>query len=73
LIQEHGYPLRGVAYDHHDQRVEIMLGDLEGTRRHLTRGIAHVESVDILRDSNGQDRVLRLSHGRGQTLLTLEH
>lgn len=72
LIQEHGYPLRGVAYDHHDQRVEIMLGDLEGTPRHLTRGIANVQSVDILRDSDGRDRVLRVAHGRGQTLLTLE-
>ena len=73
LIQEQGYPLRGVAYDHHDERVEIMLGDLEGARRHLTRGIAHVQSVDILQDSDGRDRVLRVAHGRGQTLLTLEH
>lgn len=71
LIQEHGFPLRGVAYDRHDQRVEIMLGDLEGTR-HLTRGIADVQSVDILRDADGRDRVLRVAHGRGQTLLTLE-
>ena len=73
LIQERGYPLRGVVYDPHDERVEIMLGDVEGTRRHLTRGIAHVESIDILQDSEGHDRVLRLAHGRGQTLLTLEH
>jgi hypothetical protein len=73
LIQERGYPLRGVVYDPHDERVEIMLGDAEGTRRHLTRGIAHVESLDILQDSDGRDRVLRLAHGRGQTLLTLEH
>jgi hypothetical protein len=72
LMQEHGYPLLGVAYDHHDQRVEIMLGDLEGTRRHLTRGISHVRSVDVLRDAGGRDRVLRVAHGRGQTLLTLE-
>jgi hypothetical protein len=72
LIQEHGYPLRGVTYDGNDKRVEIMLGDLEGTRRHLTRGIAHVQSVDILHDSDGRDLVLRVAHGRGQTLLTLE-
>lgn len=72
LIQEHGYPLRGVAYDRHDERVEIMLGDAEGARRHLTRGIANVESVDILKDTDGRDRVLRVAHGRGQTLLTLE-
>lgn len=73
LIQEHGYPLLGAAYDHHDQRVEIMLGDLEGTRRHLTRGISNVRSVDVLRDAGGRDRVLRVAHGRGQTLLTLEN
>src|SRR5688572_12678198 len=73
LMQEHGYPLLGVAYDHHDKRVEIMLGDLRGTRRHLTRGISNVHSVDVLRDPRGRDRVLRISHGRGQTLLTLEN
>lgn len=73
LMQEHGYPLLGVAYDHHDKRVEIMLGDLEGTRHHLTRGISNVHSVDVLRDPGGRDRVLRVAHGRGQTLLTLEN
>jgi len=73
MIQEHGYPLLGVAYDHHDKRVEIMLGDLRGTRRHLTRGISNVHSVDVLRDGRGRDRVLRVAHGRGQTLLTLEN
>lgn len=73
LMQEHGYPLLGVAYDHYDRRVEIMLGDFEGTRRHLTRGISNVHSVDVLRDVGGRDRVLRVAHGRGQTLLTLEN
>ena len=73
LMQEHGYPLLGVAYDHHDKRVEIMLGDLRGTRRHLTRGISNVHSVDVLRDARGRDRVLRVAHGGGQSLLTLEN
>ncbi len=73
MMQEHGYPLLGVAYDHHDKRVEIMLGDLKGTRRHLTRGISNVHSVDVLRDVSGRDRMLRVAHGRGQTLLTLEN
>ena len=73
LIQEHGYPLLGAAYDRHDRRVEIMLGDLRGTRRHLTRGISNVHTVDVLRDARGRDRVLRVAHGRGQTLLTLEN
>jgi hypothetical protein len=73
LIQEHGYPLLGVAYDRHDHKVSIVLGDLKGTRRHLTRGINDVRSIDILRDPSGKDRVLRVAHGRGQTLLTLEN
>jgi nucleotide-binding universal stress UspA family protein len=72
LLQEHGYPLLGVTYDHNDKRVEIMLGDPKGTRRHLTRGISNVISVDVLRDARGRDQVLRVAHGRGQTLLTLE-
>jgi hypothetical protein len=73
LVQEHGYPLLGVAYDHHDKRVEIMLGDLTGTQRHLTRGISNVRAVDVLRDASGRDLVLRVAHGPGQTLLTLEN
>ena len=50
-----------------------MLGDLKGTRRHLTRGISNVHAVDVLRDVSGRDRMLRVAHGRGQTLLTLEN
>jgi len=73
LMQEHGYPFLGAAYDRHDKRVEIMLGDLTGVRRHLTRGISNVQSVDVLRDPGGRDRVLRVAHGNGQTLLTLEN
>jgi nucleotide-binding universal stress UspA family protein len=30
--QEHDYPFLGVSWDHHDERVEIMLGDFVGTR-----------------------------------------
>jgi nucleotide-binding universal stress UspA family protein len=73
LVQEHGYPLLGVVYDRHDAKVSIMLGDLEGTRRHLTRGISDPLSIDILRDGAGRDQALRIAHGNGQTLLTLEN
>jgi len=69
--QEHGYPFLGVAWDHHDERVEIMLGDFEGTGRHLTRGIGGVTSIDSLRDEHGRDMVLRIAHGTGQTILSL--
>ena len=69
--QEFGYPLLGVAYDHHDRRVEIMVGDFKGTARHLTRGIDHVKSIDLMRDASGRDWILRIAHGEGQTILTL--
>jgi hypothetical protein len=70
--QEHDYPLLGVAYDHHDRRVEIMLGKFRGVDRHLTRSIGDVHSIDRLRDEHGRDSILRIAHGNGQTMLTFE-
>ncbi len=69
--QEHDYPFKGIAYDHNDDRVEIMLGDFVGTQRHLARGIANVQEIHLLRDDRGRDWILRLAHGDGQTILTL--
>lgn len=69
--QEHDYPLLGAAYDHHDGRVEIMLGDFSGPERHLTRNIPGVTAIDLIRDEQGRDWMLRIVHGAGQTLLTL--
>jgi nucleotide-binding universal stress UspA family protein len=69
--QQHDYPFLGATYDHHDRRVELMLGDMEGGARHLTRGIGNVQRLDILKDEMGRDLVLRVSHGSGQTILTL--
>ena len=69
--QQHDYPFLGATYDHHDRRIELMLGEMEGGGPHLTRGIGNVKRVDILKDEHGHDRVLRVSHGSGQTILTL--
>jgi len=69
--QEHGYPLLGVTWDHHDERVEIMVGDFEGAGRHLTRGIGGVTEIDLLSDKAGRDWILRIAHPPGQTILTL--
>ena len=69
--QESDYPLLGVAFDHNDQRVEIMVGDFQGTAHHLTRSIGDIRSIDILRDAKGRDWILRIAHGSGQTILTL--
>jgi nucleotide-binding universal stress UspA family protein len=70
--QESGYPLLGVAFDHNDQRVQIMVGDFQGTTHHLTRSIGDIRSVDILRDVKRRDWILRIAHGSGQTILTLD-
>lgn len=69
--QEFDYPLRGVAFDHNDQRITLMFGgDDFGNGHHLTRGIAKPTSVDILAEQAGGDIALRIGHGKGQTLLT---
>ena len=65
------YPLLGVAFDRHDQRVEIMVGEHDGAH-HLTRGITGVTGVSLLVDEHGRDRMLQISHGDGQTMVWLE-
>jgi nucleotide-binding universal stress UspA family protein len=67
-----GYPFLGASYDHQDRRVELMLGELGEPERHLSRGITDVRAVDVLRDAEGRDRALRISHGAGQTLLIID-
>jgi nucleotide-binding universal stress UspA family protein len=69
--QQHDYPLLGAAYDRHDRRIELMLGEMENSTRHLTRGIGDVRHLDLLKDAAGRDWVLRIAHGSGQTILTL--
>ena len=69
--QEFDYPLRGVAFDHNDQRITLMFGsDDFGEGHHLTRGIAKPTSLDILAEQAGRDIAMRIGHGKGQTLLT---
>lgn len=70
--QESAFPLRGVAYDSRDRRLEIMLGDLGRTSPHLTHTVGNVTALDLLVDDAGQDAVLRIVHDRGQTLLRLQ-
>lgn len=69
---EEGFPLRGVAYDERDRRVEIMLGDLEGTEHHLTHTVSGVTGVDVLADSAGHDVALRVRREDGQTILRFQ-
>lgn len=69
LVEASRYPLLGVDFDHRDGRLTISLGYLRGAERHLTRTIAHPESVSVL-NVDGRDTALSVTHGGGQTLLT---
>lgn len=69
--EERDFPLRGVAYDPRDRRVEIMLGDMASVERHLTHTIDGPTSVDIQTDESGRDRALRVATAEGQTILKL--
>lgn len=70
--QVRGYPFLGGSYDHNDRRIELMLGEMGESERHLSRGITDVRSVDVMRDPDGRDRALRIAHGEGQTLLLID-
>jgi hypothetical protein len=67
---EHSFPLRGVAWDPRDERIEIMLGN-QASLDHLTHTVQGAEEIDILRDDEERDRVLRIAHRGGQTLLRI--
>ncbi len=69
--RERGYVLFGVSYHERTHEVEIILGEANGRRRHLTRLIPDVSSLSIHRDETGADVALRLDHGTGQTLLSV--
>lgn len=69
LVEASRYPLRGVDFDHRDNRLTISLGPTRGVERHLTRTISHPEAVSVL-STGGRDSALSVTHGGGQTLLT---
>jgi hypothetical protein len=70
LYREHvDYPLRGIAYDRRDDRVEIMLGEQASVAHHITRTIAAPDVVRVLHDSAGRERGLAVEHGPACTLL----
>lgn len=69
---ETGFPLRGVAYDERDRRIEFMLGDLEGTEHHVTHTVSGVVGVDVWSDTSGNDVALRVQREDGQTILRFQ-
>jgi nucleotide-binding universal stress UspA family protein len=70
-VQGDHYPLIATRYDESTGRVEVVLGEHAGIGRQLTRSIGDVDSIEVMRNESGQDIALRMSHGAGQTLLTL--
>lgn len=69
-VQQAGFSLLGVAYDHHDKRIDVMLGDPQNHTRHLTRSIPGADDVSIVAGPGGPERTLRILSGRSQTLVT---
>ncbi len=70
--QEHDFPLRGIAYDHRDGRISIMLGELEGADPHLTHSISGASSVAIGPGREDLMEVVRIGHSGGQTLISVK-
>ena len=69
LLEARAYPLLGVDYDHKDGRLTIMIGDSDGTERHLVRSVPSPDSVSVL-SVGGRDTALSVAHGSGQTILS---
>jgi nucleotide-binding universal stress UspA family protein len=59
----------GATYDHHDQRVEVLVGQGDDVRRHVMHSIPSVESIAMTADEGGSSEVLELRHGLGHTLV----
>jgi len=70
-VEERDMLFTGASFDPRDARVQLMFGGPD-TDAHLTRSICGVTAIQALRDRKGKDLLLRVAHGRGQTLVTLD-
>lgn len=68
----HHLPLVGLTYDRDAALLTVMFGASQLEGAHLSHVIPRVTAVDIVRDAQGRDRMLRIMHKDGQTLLMLE-
>ncbi len=69
--QDRGAMLFGASFDPAVNRVEIILGEAHGRRRHLTRVIPDATGVSALLGPTGDERGVLVVHGTGETLLHL--
>lgn len=68
--QERGV-LFGSSFDPYTEQLELILGEPNGRRRHLTRVIPDATSVATMLAPAGIERGVHIVHGTGDTLLTL--
>ena len=71
-IEERGYSFMGASYDPYDGRVQLMFAMHDNLRRHFTRNIDGVSSIDVLQNEEARDVALRIGNRRGQTVLTFQ-
>ena len=77
-MQAVGLRLAGAAYDPHDGRVELMLGNAPNapnaphSTQHLTHTIGGVKTVALLRAPDGRDRALEIHQQHGSAILTFD-
>lgn len=70
--QELGYLLFEASYREPDGLVRIVLGETHGRREHAERYVSDATRLSIASDARGADLILRIQHGSGDTVLTLE-
>lgn len=68
----HSLNLVGASFDQHASNASLMFGASHLVGAHLTHRVARVTEIDLLTDDQGRERVLRLVHGAGYTLVALE-
>jgi nucleotide-binding universal stress UspA family protein len=69
-VQGSSLPLVGAAYDRHGDEVQLMFGATGLAGRYLSHVVPDVTAVEILADTDGRDRALRVASDSGSTLLT---
>ena len=69
--REQGYPFFGISYRPEEGVIEIILGEANGRRRHMTRAIRNATVVAVLRDAAGVDEAVIIAHGQGETTLEI--
>lgn len=62
----------GASFDPRTSHVHLMFGSRDGRTGHVTHNIEGVTGIRTVRARDGVDVLLRVGHGSGQTLLTLE-